>query len=250
MYTSGEGMRQGLDLLVLAGSAEARQIARAAGDAGARVRAWVSEPPRGAEPMPVSTELVDFSDPAALSARMDGVEAVLDASHGFDGAMSRAGYEAARLRDLPFLSFQRPGWELEPGWRSAPDVAAAMPMIAPGARVFSATGWASLPDCAAFPGERLLLRQTARHDRVPPYPFVELVFGDAPFTMEAETALFRALRVDMLICRNLGGGPSRPKLDAARALDIPAILIDRPLLPDGARAVSTVAAAFDWLARL
>ncbi|APE43758.1 hypothetical protein BOO69_10290 [Sulfitobacter alexandrii] len=238
-------------ILLLAGSAEARRIAVALRDEGAVVQALVSEPPRGPDPMPVPCRLTAFDDPGRLAAEMASVDAVIDASHGFDGLMSRTGHAAALIAGRPFVSLSRPGWGLEAAnWREVPDVAAAMPLIGTGARVFSATGWDSLPQYRAFRGARLLLRQTTRHGRVPPYEFVEPVFGNPPFDAAQEEALFRDLRVDMLICRNLGGRPSRPKLDAALALDLPVILVARPALPEDARVFTEVEAVLDWVAAL
>lgn len=200
-----------LRILLLAGSAEARRVAEALRDRGVTVQALVSEPPRGPDPMPVPCRLTTFDDPARLAAEMAQVDAVIDASHGFDGLMSRTGHAAAQIAGRPFVSLSRPGWDLEAAnWREVPDVAAALPLIGQGARVFSATGWDSLAQYAAFPGARLLLRQTTRHDRRPPYDFVEAVFGTPPFDAAQEEALFRELAVDMLICRNLGGRRAAP----------------------------------------
>lgn len=92
-----------------------------------------------------------------------------------------------------------------------------------------------------------MLRQTRRHTRPAPYPFVELVFGDPPFSVEDEQAVFQDLNIDTLICRNLGGRASRPKLDAATALGINVILIDRPLPPEGMQAVEDIETALDWV---
>ncbi|OAN74599.1 hypothetical protein A8B82_17715 [Sulfitobacter sp. EhC04] len=238
-------------ILLLAGSAEARRIAVTLQARGVDVQALVSEPPRGPDPMPVPCRLTTFDDAATLAGQMVGYDAVIDASHGFDGQMSRVGHAAAGIAALPFVSLTRPGWGLEAAnWHEVSDVAAALPLIGPDMRVFSATGWASLPDYAGFPGARLLLRQTTRHDRVPPYDFVELVFGDPPFDAAQEAALFRDLDVDLLICRNLGGRPSRPKLDAAKALGLPVILIARPRLPEGAEVLGDIDAVLDWVAAL
>lgn len=241
-----------MNILVLAGSAEARQIARALLEADVRVRALVSEPPRGPDPMPVPCRLHPFDDAAVLAQQMQGVDAVIDASHGFDGTMTDVGFAAAGIAGVPFVTLTRPEWAVAEHalWRSARDLRAAMTMIPSGARVFAATGWTSLPACAGFPGARLLLRQTTRHDRTPPFDFVELVFGDAPFTAASERALFEALKVDLLICRNLGGLPSRPKLEAAKAINLPVILIDRPARPAGAAVVSGVGAVLEWVAQL
>jgi precorrin-6A/cobalt-precorrin-6A reductase len=219
---------------------------------GADVRALVSEPPRGADPMPMPCTLLPFDDVDAVAAQLRGCDAVLDASHGFDAGMTRLGFEAASVLGLPFLSYVRLGWDVpvDAPWCVAPDVAAAMPMIAPGARVFCATGWASLRDCAAFPGARLMLRQTHVHPRVPPFEFVDLIFGNPPFTTASEMALFRKLEVDTLICRNLGGRASRPKLDAAEALGTRVILIERPASPPQIKVVHELEAALAWLKAL
>jgi precorrin-6A/cobalt-precorrin-6A reductase len=240
-----------LNLLLLAGTAEARQLGVALAEAGHRVTAWLTEPPRGSNPMPMAFEMRDPEDTTALLRDMAGFDAVLDLSHGFDAGLSHAGFATAAALDKPFVSFARPGWTLDdPLLRSVSDVPAAARAVPPGACVFAATGWASLPQFLPFKGARLMLRQTSRHDRPAPYDFVDLIFGDPPFTIASETALFRDLGVDLLICRNLGGEASRPKVDAARALGLPVILIERPRLPKGVRCLTDLDAMMDWVAQL
>ncbi len=245
-------MKRDNTLMILAGSAEARRIGEAALQLGVQVRALMSEPPRGANPIHMPCTLLDFNDVEAVMAQIQGCDAVLDASHGFDGTMTHVGHDAAQRLGLPFLSYGRPAWPLPPDapWCGASDVGVAMAMITPGARVFSATGWASLPEYAAFPGARLMVRQTHVHPRTPPFDFVDLIFGDPPFTVASEVALFRELNADTLICRNLGGQASRPKLDAARALDMKVVLIDRPSMPIGVEVVHDLDAAIAWIAAL
>lgn len=239
-------------ILLLAGSAEARRIATALLGGGLQVRAWMSEPPRGPDPMPVPHEILCLDDPATVLPRMASFDAVIDASHGFDGQMTEVGAVAARHAGLPFISLSRPCWDSaeSPLWSSAVNLQAAMAMLSPGERVFSAAGWPSLKACENFPGEVLFLRQTTPHNRPAPLPFVTLVFGNPPFGVADETALFRELRIDALICRNLGGVPSRPKLDAAKALGLKVILLDRPVAPEGVLQVDSVDQVLDWVAAL
>ncbi|MEO9630524.1 MAG: precorrin-6A/cobalt-precorrin-6A reductase [Sulfitobacter sp.] len=240
-----------LNLLLLAGTAEARQLGVALAEAGHRVTAWLTEPPRGSNPMPIVFEMRDPDDTTALLRDVAGFDAVLDLSHGFDAGLSHAGFAAAKSLGKPFISFSRPVWPLDnPLLQSAPDVTTAARAVPPGARVFVATGWASLPAFLPFKGARLMLRQTTHHDRPAPYDFVDLIFGDPPFTVESETALFRELGVDLLICRNLGGQASRPKVDAALSLGLPVILIEKPRLPEGARCLNDLDAMMDWVAQL
>jgi precorrin-6A/cobalt-precorrin-6A reductase len=59
--------------------------------------------------------------------------------------------------------------------------------------------------------------------------------------------LLRAHGIDHLVTRASGGSATVAKLDAARSLGLPVILIERPAPPSGNTAES-VDAALDWLA--
>jgi len=235
---------------LLAGGFEGRSLAEALSTRGLSYDAWLSEPPRGAAPMPQTPLLRRFDTAQAMQAAIvqDGYRAILDASHVFDRLATQQAFAAAKVLGLPYLRIERPVWDVQanPLWQSAVDVCAATAMMGQGARVFAATGWDSLPDYAAFKGEVLMLRQTRRHARTPPYPFVELAFGDPPFTTRDEKALFETHRIDTLVCRNLGSRASRMKLDAAQELRLRVILIDRPPLPEGVEIVADVEAGLQW----
>ena len=241
-------------ILLLAGSFEARRVAEALTAQGVVYDAWLSEAPRGAAPMPQIPLLRRFDTGTQMRNAIaeGGYTAVLDAGHVFDRTVTHAAYAAAGALNLPYLRLERPAWDANehPRWRSAANLTEANAMIPAGARVFCATGWASLPAFADFAGARLFLRQTRRHPRPAPYPHVELVFGDPPFSVAQEEALFTRLGIDLLMCRNLGGAASRPKLDAARALDLDVILIDRPPAPEGSAQVTEIDAAISWIAAL
>ena len=241
-------MTNARSILLLAGSSEARQLAGRLTAQGFDVRALKTEPPRGPTPLPVPYDLIETPDVETFRAAMAKVDVVVDASHGFDKAMTDVGKRAAESERVPFACFQRPSWDIaeHPNWLRAPTVRAAMDMIAPDARVFSAAGWASLADCETFSGAKLMLRQTTRHDRAPPFDFVELVFGDPPFSVADEIALFSELSVDALVCRNLGGAASRPKLEAAKALNLKVILIDRPAMPRDALVFHDIDQMLAW----
>ena len=75
-----------------------------------------------------------------------------------------------------------------------------------------------------------------------------LVLGRGPCDRDAELALLRRHRVDVVVCKASGGTATRAKLDAARALGLTVVMIRRPKPPPG-RAVATPAAALAWAAR-
>ncbi len=63
----------------------------------------------------------------------------------------------------------------------------------------------------------------------------ELLLARGPYGREAEWELMRRFGIDVLVTKNSGGPLTAGKLDAARDLGIPVIMISRP---DGAPAVS------------
>jgi len=75
----------------------------------------------------------------------------------------------------------------------------------------------------------------------------QLVLSRGPYCYDDELALLQEHRIDALVTKNSGGAMTRPKLDAASALDIAVVMVDRPPLPGGVTTVSTVDDAADWV---
>ncbi|MGB3245509.1 MAG: precorrin-6A/cobalt-precorrin-6A reductase, partial [Sulfitobacter sp.] len=67
-----------------------------------------------------------------------------------------------------------------------------------------------------------------------------------PFDVEGDIALMRAHKITHVIAKNAGGSGARAKLDAARALGLPVIMADRPVLPK-AQTAATVGEVMAWL---
>jgi precorrin-6A/cobalt-precorrin-6A reductase len=81
-------------------------------------------------------------------------------------------------------------------------------------------------------------------------PSRELVLSRGPYRYDDEFALLAEHRIECLVTKNSGGDMTRPKLDAAAALDVPVVMVDRPMLPDGVTTVSTVDDAVAWVGSL
>jgi precorrin-6A/cobalt-precorrin-6A reductase len=103
-----------------------------------------------------------------------------------------------------------------------------------------------LEDFAAQPQHRYLLRLVDEPGALP-LPHCDVVVSRGPFTLADDQALMRRHGVELVVSKNAGGLGARAKLDAARALGLPVLMIDRPALPQRAE-LSSVAQVLDWLA--
>ena len=175
-------------------------------------------------------------------------DAILDVTHVFDTSA-----RAAAMAQAPRAAYARVGrdpWtaQRQDHWREVDTIAEAVAALPAGARVFAATGRASLPALGAHDGP-VFLRQLTRHDQPTGFPDCTYIFGAAPFDTRGEVALFEQLGIDVVLARNVGGIDSFPKLAAARTLGLPVVLLRPPPLPPGPRLRSAADVA-TWVGSL
>jgi precorrin-6A/cobalt-precorrin-6A reductase len=73
-----------------------------------------------------------------------------------------------------------------------------------------------------------------------------VLLARGPYEREAEHALMRRHRIDVLVTKNSGGPLTAGKLDAARDLGIPVVVVGRPAAA-AAGAVTAVSDAVRWV---
>lgn len=162
--------------------------------------------------------------------RDHGVRLLIDATHPFAERITANAVAACRGAGTPRLRLLRPPWPPEPGWRPLPSLEAALAALPPGARALATTGSLRTAAFAARADCRFLLRTIEDPGPLPLH--VTLLRARPPFDADAERATMLAHRVTHLITRN-AGGTARGRLDAAAALGLPVLLIERPPEPDG-----------------
>ncbi len=241
-----------MKVLLLAGSGEARALARKlAAMAGVTAVASLAGATRDPAPLALPTRRGGFGGAAAQAAYMrdQGFDAVIDATHPFASRIKARTARIAAEMGLPLVHVIRPPWRPGPGdrWTEVSDFAHAPRYIPPGAVVFLATGRGSLDAFAPLVGRRLISRQINPPDAPFPWPGGQYLVGRPPFSQADEVALFRRLEVDWLVVKNAGGEGARAKLQAARELGLPVLMLARPAPPQGA-VVDSVAGALNWLA--
>jgi precorrin-6A/cobalt-precorrin-6A reductase len=236
--------------LILGGTADASllaaEIARAGIDAvysyGGRTRA-----PAG---QPLPTRVGGFGGVVGLADYIsrEGITHVIDATHPFAAEMSRNAVAACKETGTPLIALERAPWTNAPGdnWTEIPDVNAAIAALPEAAaNVFLAIGRQHIAPFATKPQHAYTLRFVDPPEA--PLPFAaDVIVSRGPFTLDGELEMLRARAITWIVARNSGGDGARAKIDAARRLGLPVIMISRPQLPERLR-VESVAEIMQWL---
>jgi precorrin-6A/cobalt-precorrin-6A reductase len=236
--------------LILGGTADANrlaaEIARAGLDAvysyGGRTRAPAEQP--------LPTRIGGFGGPQGLAdyIRREGVTHVVDATHPFAAEMSRNAVIACKATDTPLIALERAPWARLEGdsWIEVGDVDAAVaPLPEAPARVFLAIGRQHIAPFVLKPQHAYTLRFVDPPEA--PLPFAaDVIVSRGPFTLDGELAMLRERGIAWIVARNSGGDGARAKIDAARALGLPVIMIARPALPERPR-VEGALEVMQWL---
>ena len=238
-------------VLLLGGTTEAGHLAQALADAGVdAVYSYAGRTDHPALP-PIPHRIGGFGGVEGLAAwlRAERITHVIDATHPFAAQISRHAVAACAALTVPLIGLVRAPWTAVPGdrWTAVPDLAAAVAALpeAP-ANVFLAIGRQEAAAFAAAPRHRYLLR-LVDPDKVAALPDATTIIARGPFTTGGDLALMRTHAIQIIVARNAGGDGARAKLDAARALGLPVILIDRPACPAGRVTAATLAGVIDWL---
>ena len=236
--------------LILGGTADATllaaEIARARIDAvysyGGRTRAPADQP--------LPTRIGGFGGVSGLAdyIRRERITHVIDATHPFAAEMSRHAVQACAQTGTPLIALERAPWTKAPGdtWIEVADVTAALAALPETpAKMFLAIGRQHIAPFASKPQHTYTLRFVDPPEA--PLPFAaDVIVSRGPFTFDGELEMMRTRGIAWIVARNSGGDGARAKIDAARMLGLPVIMIARPELPDRRR-VESVAEIMQWL---
>ena len=221
-------------VLILGGSSEASRLARAiAGQPGIEPVLSLAGRTRNPALPPIPHRIGGFGGVPGLAAhlRAERVDLLVDATHPFAERMSANAAAACRETGVPLAVFTRPPWTAEAGdrWTEIDGAEAAAHAIGgEPRRVFLTVGRQQAPAFEAAPHHHYLIRAIDPPDPAPRLPHVTLLLSRGPFALEDEVRLMREERIEVLVSKNSGGDAARAKLDAARLLGIPVILMRAP----------------------
>ncbi|MFK4508695.1 cobalt-precorrin-6A reductase [Bradyrhizobium daqingense] len=236
--------------LVLGGTADASLLAAEIARAGIEAVYSYGGRTRAPADQPLPTRIGGFGGASGLAdyIRREAITHVIDATHPFAAEMSRNAVAACAETGTPLVALERALWTKAPGhdWIEVADVKAAVAALPEtSANVFLAIGRQHIAPFASKPQHIYTLRFVDPPEA--PLPFAaDVIVSRGPFTLDGELEMMRTRGIAWLVARNSGGDGARAKIEAARMLGLPVIMISRPQLPERSR-VESVAEIMQWL---
>jgi precorrin-6A/cobalt-precorrin-6A reductase len=237
--------------LILGGTNDANLLADAAARAGLDAIYSYGGRTRAPTGRSLPTRIGGFGGASGLIEyiRREGITHVVDATHPFAVEMSRNAVAACAETRTPLIALERAPWTKANGddWIEVKDITAAVAAL-PDERtnVFLAIGKQHIVPFRAKPQHAYTLRFVDPPDGLLPLRDAGVIVSRGPFTLAGELEMLRSRHIEWIVARNSGGMGARAKIDAARELGLPLIIIARPELPARLRTES-VAEVMEWL---
>lgn len=240
-------------VLVLGGTAEARDLAARLEAKGVSLTSSLAG--RVSSPrLPVGPVRVGgFGGVAGLVGWITehDVGAVVDATHPFAGTMGSHAAQACSQTDVPLLRLARPGWAGHPDagdwtWVDG-HVAAREAADALGGTPFVTTGRQTLHHHVAAWADREVVVRLVEPPQDPLPRAWTVLRSRGPFDVAGEESLLREHGAGVLLTKDSGGDFTAAKLEAARALGVPVVVVARPPRAEGVAQVGDAAAAIEWV---
>ncbi|MDF1607636.1 cobalt-precorrin-6A reductase [Hoeflea sp. YIM 152468] len=220
-------------ILILGGTAEAAKLASQLVAAKPGARIITSLAGRTREPAPLEGEVRSggFGGVEGLASYLQEncVTRLIDATHPFARQISANAIDACKLAGVPLEIRTRTPWVRQQGdnWIEVETLEQARDAIPPRARVLLALGSQHIGLFASRDDVHFVVRMIDLPETPLELPDHALVLGRPGDSAAVETLLLIAHSISHIVCRNSGGKASYAKIEAARQLGLPVIMVGR-----------------------
>ena len=218
-------------ILILGGTKEAAELAAELVGKGHDVTTSLAGRTREPKPLQGKTRTGGFGGASGLAAYLsDGkFDLLIDATHPFARQISENAVKAALQSGIPIETRNRPLWKKEPGdtWVEVNSLDEANKMIPADARVLLALGSQYLDRFYSRNDVFFLVRMVDPPDQAHDFVNWELLIARPSPNWREERKLLENHHITHIVCRNSGGTGAYAKIEAARALGLPVIMIGR-----------------------
>jgi precorrin-6A/cobalt-precorrin-6A reductase len=222
-------------VLILGGTQEAFQLAeRLVEIAGVDVTSSLAgrtQAPR-LPPGKVRTGGFGGAEGLARYLREQRITHLVNATHPFAAGISANALAAAAATGVPLLRLLRAAWPAHPEdrWVSARDAVEAAELCRrAGGRIFLTVGSGELDAFAPVRNAHFLVRMVDVPERLPLHDY-HAIAARGPFSLQDELRLLAEHHIGLLVAKNSGGDATYAKIEAARRMDLPVVMIERPAI--------------------
>ncbi|MBV4489696.1 cobalt-precorrin-6A reductase [Pseudomonas oryzicola] len=226
-------------ILLLGGITEALAIARRLGPQHVYSLAGIGRVPQDLQ---CQVRVGGFGGAEGLAGYLceAGISLLIDATHPYAAQISRNAAAAARSAGIACWALRRPAWQAQEGddWREVDDWAGLIDALKPFRRPLFTLGREPLQHLDEIPPEQFWTLRAL--EACPGNERCEVIGARGPFHIDDERALFQRRGIDVLISKNSGSVATEPKLEVARELGVPVLVLKRPVLPGVDRAFESL----------
>ena len=219
-------------ILILGGTSEAAALAFELVKKGINVTTSLAGRTKVPEPVSGKTRIGGFGGAEGLANWLNenDITKVIDATHPFAKQISRNAVEATGIAKIPIEIYHRAPWEktARDNWHEVTNLADAAAAIPKGAHVFLALGSQHLQPFQNREDVYFLIRMVDEPLTPLVFPDHSLIIGKPSKNWQDEAQLLNDNTISHIVCRNSGGIGGFGKIEAARQLQLPVIIIGRP----------------------
>jgi precorrin-6A/cobalt-precorrin-6A reductase len=183
--------------------------------------------------------------------REERITHLVNATHPFAEEISANAVSAAQAAGIPLMRLLRPTWtaQRDDRWVAARHAADAAELCRrEGGRIFLTLGSSELDAFSHVHNAHFLVRMIDAPGELPLRDYRAIV-ARGPFSLQDELRLLVEHHIDLVVAKNSGGDATYAKIEAARRMGLPVIMIERPpiALDPQSPAVATVAGVVGWV---
>ncbi|CDZ16342.1 Precorrin-6A reductase [Candidatus Johnevansia muelleri] len=193
-----------------------------------------------------------FGGSTGLSAYIyqEKISAVIIATHPFSEIIFQNIMKVKRATGIPIIHLIRPYWKYTHNklinCKNIEDVLIVLNNF-PTSKIFLTLGRNQIKIFEKVPQHFYLIRSIDPINTKINLPKSKIIFARGPFYIKNEIKLIKKEAIDVIVTKNSGGTSVLPKINAARILGIPIIMIERPYKPFIFPTVTYLYDVINWL---
>ena len=163
------------------------------------------------------------------------VTLVIDATHPFAEKITKNADEASTRANVPCLHFSRKPWEktAQDKWYEVKNSKVAASTLTQKdfervKNVFLTIGRQDVNCFYSINTKQFFVRSIEPVKELGCFENMKWIQGRGPFAFQDEYTFFKEHSIDCLVAKNSGGYASHPKIDVARFIGVPVVLVQQP----------------------